>query len=106
MRDGAVGRGIQYPFKPPGVGEYHAPWDGDQLEPWKEAMRHLFAFHARDREARLGQVSTEFIPGPITAWVASIRYSIRLSPASSGCGRRVGAEPPIEAAALWFISPC
>lgn len=62
--NGDVGRGIQYPFKAPQTGEYHAPWDVDQLEPWKEAMRHLFAFHAGDAEARLGQVSTEFISGP------------------------------------------
>ena len=62
--NGALGRGIQYPFKPPQTDEYHAPWDIDQLEPWKEVMRHLFAFHASDAQARLGQVSTEFIPGP------------------------------------------
>ena len=45
---GRPGRGIQYPFKPPRPGEYHAPWDEARLEPWKEVIRQLFEFHARD----------------------------------------------------------
>jgi len=60
--DGKVGRGIQYPFTDPGPGNYHAPWDGALLEPWKEIVRQLMAFHAADPAGTLGQISTEFIP--------------------------------------------
>jgi len=60
--DGSVGRGIQYPFKQPGPGQYHAPWDADALEPWKEAIRILLRHRARDPQGKLGQISTEFIP--------------------------------------------
>ncbi|MGH1360773.1 MAG: xylose isomerase [Burkholderiaceae bacterium] len=59
---GQPGRGIQYPFAQPARGEYHAPWDEQALEPWKESVRHLLAFHANDPQSRLGQISTEFIP--------------------------------------------
>lgn len=62
--DGTVGRGIQYPFKPPEPGQYHADWDARLLEPWKEGMRILMRYHARDPKAKLGQISTEFIPNP------------------------------------------
>jgi hypothetical protein len=60
--DGNVGRGIQYPFAEPRAGEYHAAWDGAKLEPWKQVMRDLMAYHASHDESRLGQISTEFIP--------------------------------------------
>ena len=59
---GNPGRGIQYPFKPPLPGQYHAEWDETKLEPWKEVIRQLLAFHAADPDATLGQISTEFIP--------------------------------------------
>lgn len=62
--DGSVGRGIQYPFVQPGSGEYHTEWDGALLEPWKEGIRILMRHHARDPKGKLGQISTEFIPGP------------------------------------------
>ena len=62
--DGSVGRGIQYPFAPPQPGEYHAEWDGKLLEPWKEGIRMLMRHHAKDPKGKLGQISTEFIPGP------------------------------------------
>lgn len=60
--EGKPGRGIQYPFKRPGTGEYHAPWHEEALEPWKEVVRNLLRFHATDTNATLGQISTEFIP--------------------------------------------
>jgi hypothetical protein len=60
--NGTPGRGIQYPFKAPHSGEYHAPWDGQKLEPWKEVVRQLVRYHATDSNGRLGQISTEFIP--------------------------------------------
>ncbi|MFX4219774.1 MAG: hypothetical protein ACMVO3_01645 [Thalassobaculum sp.] len=62
--DGSVGRGIQYPFKRPRAGEYHADWNETLLEPWKEGIRILMRHHARDPKAKLGQISTEFIPNP------------------------------------------
>ena len=62
--DGAVGRGIQYPFIQPGPGEYHAEWRESRLEPWKEGVRMLLRWRARDAAAKLGQISTEFIPNP------------------------------------------
>ena len=62
--DGRVGRGIQYPFIQPAPGEYHSPWDEAKLEPWKEVVRHLLAHHAAYDDSPLGQISTEFIPGP------------------------------------------
>lgn len=59
---GRPGRGIQYPFKKPKRGQYHAKWDESALEPWKEVIRRLMQYHAQDRYAVLGQISTEFIP--------------------------------------------
>lgn len=59
--DGRPGRGIQYPFKAPREGEYHAPWDERALEPWKEVVRDLMRFHAANEASPLGQISTEFI---------------------------------------------
>ncbi len=60
--DGTIGRGIQYPFKQPGPGQYHADWNLEALEPWKEGIRILMRHHAKDPKAKLGQISTEFIP--------------------------------------------
>ena len=62
--DGKPGRGVQYPFIEPNEGEYVAPWEEARLEPWKEVVRQLFAYHASNAESPLGQISTEFIPGP------------------------------------------
>lgn len=62
--DGSIGRGIQYPFKKPAPGEYHADWEEAALEPWKEGIRILMRYHARDPKSKLGQISTEFIPNP------------------------------------------
>lgn len=72
--DGKVGRGIQYPFIEPSPGEYHAEWDEDLLEPWKEGIRILMRYHARDPKKKLGQISTEFIPG--TDYGEGCKYSL------------------------------
>jgi hypothetical protein len=72
--DGSVGRGIQYPFKEPGPGEYHAPWHAEALEPWKEAIRILMRHRARDPKGKLGQISTEFIPN--TDYGEGCKYSL------------------------------
>ena len=61
--DGSVGRGIQYPFLEPKAGEYHSEWNEENLEPWKEAIRHLLRYHATHDDSKLGQISTEFIVG-------------------------------------------
>jgi hypothetical protein len=57
-----VGRGVQYPFVAPRPGEYHAPWDGAALEPWKEVVRQLVAYHRTCEASPLRSISTEFIP--------------------------------------------
>jgi hypothetical protein len=62
--DGRVGRGIQYPFIRPAPGEWHSDWSAEKLEPWKEVMRKLLRHHATAETSPLGQISTEFIPGP------------------------------------------
>ena len=62
--DGRVGRGVQYPWIPPKEGEYVAAWDESRLEPWKEVVRQLMHYHATVGGSPLGQISTEFIPGP------------------------------------------
>ena len=59
---GRPGRGIQYPFKRPQEGQYHAPWSEQALEPWKQVMRQLLKYHADSADSSLGQISTEFIP--------------------------------------------
>ncbi len=59
-----VGRGIQYPFVRPGPGQWHSDWDEAKLEPWKEVIRNLMAYHANHDESPLSTISTEFIPFP------------------------------------------
>ena len=58
--DGSFGRGIQYPFIRPKPGEYHSEWHEEKLEPWKEVVRHLMAYHAAQDDSPLGQISVEF----------------------------------------------
>ncbi len=72
--NGDVGRGIQYPFAEPGPGEYHAEWDERLLEPWKEGIRILMRHRVSDPKSKLGQISTEFIPGP--DYGMGCRYSL------------------------------
>ncbi|MFT6580596.1 MAG: hypothetical protein ACJAU6_001025 [Alphaproteobacteria bacterium] len=62
--NGKIGRGIQYPFFEPKPGEYVAEWREDALEPWKLVIRRLLKDHASNPNSNLGQISTEFIPGP------------------------------------------
>ena len=61
-QDSGPGRGIQYPFVEPGEGEWHSAWDAKNLEPWKEVIRMLLRYHAREQSSPLLQISTEFIP--------------------------------------------
>lgn len=72
--DGRGGRGIQYPFKRPAPGEYHAEWDERLLEPWKQCIRMLMRHHAADPAGKLGQISTEFIANP--DYGEGCRYSL------------------------------
>lgn len=62
--DGRVGRGIQYPFIEPALGEYHAAWNISALDTWKAAMRMLLNHHVGDDTSPLEQISVEFIPFP------------------------------------------
>lgn len=61
---GKPGRGIQAPFLKPGPGEWHADWQPEMLEPWKEVLRRLLRFHAANPNSRLETISTELIPWP------------------------------------------
>jgi len=72
--DGAVGRGIQYPFKKPENGEYHELWELHQLDPWKECIKQLMKYHEKDPKSKLGQISTEFIPN--TDYGEGCKYSL------------------------------
>ncbi len=46
----------------------------DYVDKTPEAVRHLLGHHAADREGHLGQISTEFIPGP--DYGMGCRYSL------------------------------
>lgn len=59
-----TGRGIQYPFVEPKPGQWHSDWREEDLEPWKEVLRHLMAYHASRDDSPLSTISTEFIPFP------------------------------------------
>ncbi len=59
-----TGRGIQYPFIQPQSGQWHSDWHEEKLEPWKEVLRHLLAYHASHDDSPLTTISTEFIPFP------------------------------------------
>ena len=72
--DGSFGRGIQYPFKKPGKGEYHVKWNKTLLDPWKECIRLLMRYHFNDKSSKLGQISTEFIPN--TDYGEGCKYSL------------------------------
>jgi hypothetical protein len=61
--DGRPGRGVQYPFRRPPPGGWHAEWHEAALDAWKTAIRDLLAYHASEPESRLGQISTELLPG-------------------------------------------
>ena len=62
--DGSPGRGVQYPFFAPEPGQFPGEWAEYKLEPWKEVVRQLLRYHAANEDSKLGQISTEFIPGP------------------------------------------
>ena len=55
---------------------YWAGWANrlSWFEPWKEVLRRLIRHHARDAGSRLGQITTEFIPG--IDYGAGAKYSI------------------------------
>ncbi len=72
--DGSIGRGIQYPFKEPMADEYQHPWSEAALEPWKEGIRQMMRYRSTDKSAKLGQISTEFIPN--TDYGEHCRYSL------------------------------
>jgi len=72
--DGRFGRGVQYPFRKPGPGEWHSEWKEENLEPWKEVLRRLITFHATNPNSCLGQISTEFLIS--TDYGAGAKYSI------------------------------
>lgn len=72
--DGSFGRGVQYPWIEPKPGEWHSPWDGSLLEPWKKTMKDLLEHHARDPGSRMRYLTLEMIPPP--DYGAGAKYSI------------------------------
>ena len=60
--NGSSGRGVQYPFIQPQIGEWHSTWKEENLNPWKEVMQKLLRHHATNSNSRLGQISMEIIP--------------------------------------------
>ena len=62
--DGSPGRGIQYPMLRPGPGEWHSPWHAYLLEPSKEAIRKVLAYHHAHPHSPLRHLTTEFINLP------------------------------------------
>ncbi|HJM06080.1 MAG TPA: hypothetical protein QF887_06845, partial [SAR324 cluster bacterium] len=69
-----MGRGIQYPFIEPELGQWHSEWDESLLEPWKEVLRQLMHYHSSNSESKLSTISTEFIPHP--DYGGGAKYSI------------------------------
>lgn len=78
-----VGRGVQYPFIEPQAGEWHSPWDGAALEPWKEVVRQLARYHRASPTSALQLISAEFIP--FTDYGEGAGYS--LFDQSAACAR-------------------
>ena len=60
--DGSIGRGVQYPFIKPLEGQYHADWEEEKLEPWKEIIRNVIKNHFVNENSFLECITTEFIP--------------------------------------------
>ena len=51
-------------FIKPLEGQYHAEWDEEKLEPWKEVVRRVIKNHYTNDNSFLECISTEFIPWP------------------------------------------
>jgi hypothetical protein len=62
--DGSLPRGIMYPFKKPGPGEWHSPWHAYRLEACKEALRTIMRYHLTHATSPLDYVITEMITQP------------------------------------------
>ena len=71
---GQPGRAIQYPFVQPPPGTFHADWQAERLQPWKDAVRDLLRWMQAHPERAPQQVSCEFIPFP--DYGGGGRYSI------------------------------
>jgi hypothetical protein len=103
--NGQFGRGIQYPFKSPAPGTWHAQWSEAALAPWKQVMRSLLKHHATHGRREVLCISTEILP--FADYGAGVRYS--LFEDSIGCARwlrstwdelRTGASETLEPHAL------
>ena len=58
---GGMPRGIMYPFKKPGPGEWHSRWNAFELETCKEAFRQVMRYHLENAASPLKYVITEMI---------------------------------------------
>ncbi|MEX8493367.1 MAG: xylose isomerase, partial [Sphaerotilus sp.] len=73
-RRGQPGRAIQYPLVAPPPGTFHADWQAERLEPWKDAVRDLLRWMQTHPERAPQQISCEFLPFP--DYGGGARYSI------------------------------
>jgi hypothetical protein len=71
---GDAGRGVLYPFTKPAEGEWHSPWHAHLLEPCKEVVRKVLAYHASHAGSRLRHITTEMITLP--DYALNARFSL------------------------------
>ena len=72
--NGNIGRGIQYPFTRPRPGEWHSDWFAYKVEPSKEAMRKILAYHLKNPASPLRYITTEMINLP--DYGMNVKYSL------------------------------
>jgi hypothetical protein len=74
VEPGDPGRGILYPFTRPAPGEWHSPWHAYALEPTKEVVRKVLAYHAATPSSRLAAITAEMITLP--DYALNARFSL------------------------------
>ncbi|MEY4754217.1 MAG: hypothetical protein RJA44_1892 [Pseudomonadota bacterium] len=73
-RRGLPGRAIQVPLIEPPPGSFHADWQAERLQPWKDAVLDLLRWMRAHPERAPQQISCEFIP--FADYGGGGRYSI------------------------------
>lgn len=69
------GRGIQYPFIEPDVGQWHSQWRDEDLLGWKSVMGYLLDWHEQHQcTSELALITCEYIP--FTDYGAGAGYSL------------------------------
>ncbi|PXW93981.1 hypothetical protein C7444_11614 [Sphaerotilus hippei] len=73
-RRGLPGRAIQYPLIEPPPGSFHAGWQAERLQPWKDAVLDLLRCMRAQPQHAPQRISCEFIP--FADYGGGARYSI------------------------------